>query len=126
MQTDGGAFFAACGLPQCAGCPQDQIVIAVQDSQVTIQYQFAIRPPLYFERVSIVDELEDRLQFVIAVWTPPCDVQEQIQLGRCLDAQKVVHGAVGAEVCSVQSRRTKSSRRGGFSMRMRVGRDSVA
>ena len=69
--------------------------------------------------IAVIDQLEHGLQQVIAIGAASGDVQKQVQLGRAGDN----HGLQGV---SVQSRRTKSSRKGAFSMRMRVGRDSMS
>jgi hypothetical protein len=58
----------------------DQVVSGQCGAQI-FAADLAIGTQVKVQGVTPVDQHEDRLQEVVSVWTPPSDVQKQVQFG---------------------------------------------
>ncbi|MDT4826842.1 hypothetical protein FQZ97_601620 [compost metagenome] len=91
VQPDVGAQGAAGLLLQPARGADDQVAVVGDAGNVAVQADFAVLAQGEVQFVAVVEELEQRLQLVVAVGTAAEDVQEQVELGRGRQGQAGLH-----------------------------------
>ena len=82
VQPDVGAQAGAGLFLQASRGAHDQVAVVGHAGNVGVQTDLPILAATETELVAVVEELEERLQLVIAVRTAAEDVQEQVELGR--------------------------------------------
>ncbi|GGD11642.1 hypothetical protein GCM10007418_33310 [Halopseudomonas salina] len=87
VEADICAQFAAAGLLKKACSADDQVVLGRDAGQGAVKDKAAVCPEPEMQGVASVHELKDSLQCVVAIWSSPGDVQEQIELGWRRQAQ---------------------------------------
>ena len=103
IQVNVGPLAGAGSFLQAAGRPNHQVLLGRHPWQLRSEGDNAIIPWVKGERVAIVQELEQRLQLVVAVGTAAGDMQEQVELGRRgqrdVRASEVRHGQSAEPGC---------------------------
>ncbi|MCY1415302.1 hypothetical protein D9M71_307800 [compost metagenome] len=95
FQPDIGPQRAAAKCLQLPGCPDDEIAFMGDVIDFAVKTDFAVLAQGERQLVGVVEELKQRLQFVITVGAAPEDVQHQVELGRSGQGQcRVAHISV--------------------------------